>query len=157
MVRAIKKGNPLDDDDRVVRHIPFQRLAMDSDGVVFGILAAALEVRPQDNHQLSVNWLEFYDGTHKERIAETVRAFRTSRATEGSTVGRKSGFAVAKVGRVKQIGNDNDRRLRIVFSPSKGNPSHSLIQPLHAEESTLLETLANEAFTELVINADIPA
>lgn len=157
MVRAIKKGNPLDDEDHVVRHVPFQRLAKDSDDVAFGILAAALEVRPQDNHQLSVNWLEFYDGTHKDRIAATVRAFRASRALEGSTVGRKSGFAVAKVGRIKQIGNDSDRRLRIVFSPSKGNPSHSLIQPLHAEETALLEALANEAFTELVINSDIPA
>ena len=140
-----------------MRHVPFQRLAKNSDDVVFGNLAAALEVRPQDNHQLSVNWLEFYDGMHKDRIAATVRAFRASRAVEGSKVGRKSGFAIAKVGRVKKIGNDRDRRLRIVFWPSKGNPSHSLIQPLHAEESTLLETLANEAFTELVINGDIPA
>lgn len=156
MVRPIKKGNPLDDEDHVVRHVPFQRLAKDGDDAVFGILAAALEVRPQDNHQLSVNWLEFYDGPHKVRIAATVRAFRASRAVEGSTVGRKSGFAVAKVGRIKQIGNDSDRRLRIVFSPSKGNQSHSLILPLYAEETVLLEALANEAFTELVINSDIP-
>ena len=157
MVRAIKKGNPLDDEDHVVRHVPYQRLARNSDDTAVGILAAALEVRPQDNHQLSVNWIEFYNGTHKDRIAATVRAFRASRAVEGSKVGQKSGFAVAKVGKVKQIGTDSDRRLRVVFSPSKGNPSHSLIHPLHAEDTTLLETLANEAFTELVINSDIPA
>lgn len=157
MVRAIKKGNPIDDEDHVVRHVPFQRLARDSNGVTFGILAAALEVRPQDNHALSVNWLEFYDGTHKDCIVATVRAFRARRAMEGSKVGPQSGFAVAKVGRVKQIGNDSDRRLRIVFSPSKGNPSHSLIQPLHSEETALLEALANEAFAELVINSNIPA
>lgn len=157
MVLSLKKGNPLDDEDHVIRHVPFQRLAKDSDDVAFGILAAALEVRPQDSQRLSVNWLEYYGGTHRDCVVATVRAFRASRVAEGSTVGRKSGFAVAKVGRVRQIGNDNDRRLRIVFSPSKGNPSHSLIQPLLAEETALLEALANEAFTELVMNSDIPA
>jgi hypothetical protein len=157
MVRAMKKGNPLADEDHVVRHVPYQRLARDSNDVVFGILAAALEVRPQDNNQLSVNWLEFYDGAHSDRIADLVRAFRASREAEGSTVGGKSGFAVANVGKVKQIGENADRRLRIVFSPSKGNPSHSLIQPLHADEASLLEALASEAFTELVINSNIPA
>lgn len=155
MARPLKKGNALDDADHVLRHVPYARLARNADDEAIGVLATALAVRPEDHHQLSVNWLEYHDGSHVERVTSAIQAFRAHRAATASKVGKRSGFAIARVGTVKEIGKGKERRFRIVLAPGRGNPSHSHILPLYDEDEELLDALAQDAFTELVINGDI--
>lgn len=149
-------GKDLPDSDHVVRHVPWGRLLRDEDDNVVGVLGEAFAPRPADNSALSVNWLEFYDGDWKTRLDTTVNAFRANRKLDGKKVGLQSAFAIGNVAKIKSICGVSSRGVRIVFAPSRNNPSHSVIRNIPPDDMTLLDTLATEGLVALVRNSDIP-
>ena len=147
----LSKGQQLSDEHHVMRYVPSSRLRRDGDDNVVGFFAAAFELRPEDD-ALSVNWVEYFSGDYPSQIELTVKSVRASKLK----VGKNSAFGVAVVGSVKQLAQKSGKSIRVVFSPSDGNPSHTSIQKLPREELVLFEALATEAFTELVRNSDVP-
>ena len=71
-------------------------------------------------------------------------------------VGSKSRFAIGNVGRVKEACRARGLVVRIVHDPKDGEPAHSEIRRLPADDLILLTALAEEAFTRVVLNAGIP-
>lgn len=146
----MKKGQQLLDEHNVMRLVPSQRLRRDGDDNILGFLPQAFQLRPQEQG-LSVNWLEHFDGDHSTQVASCIKAIRIH-----LDVRKKSAFGIANVRKVKEICNTKSRTIRIVYAPSDGNESHTVIQKLPADDMELLDALAIEAFTELVLNTDVP-
>lgn len=103
-------GDPISDEHHVVRHVGHTKI---NEG----------EVDPDvfKGETLSVNWLEFADGTKDEQLARVRLRIRRK-------VGSKSRFAELNVGRVRGISKDID----VVEDPlpaENGCPA----APCHAE------------------------
>lgn len=147
----LSKGQQLLDAHHVVRYVPWTKLRKDGDDNVLGFLPAAFELRATEE-SLSVNWLEYFTGDHQNQVTECVKEFRNG----NFDVKKKSAFGVANVRKVKDIFQDSGKPVRIIYSPSPGNCSHSAIQKLPRDEFALFEALAADAFTEMVMNAQIP-
>lgn len=145
----IANGMNLPDEDHVMRYVPWARLRRDEDDNVIGFLAEAFELR-QNEQELSLNWLEYFDGTHEERSRASVEVFRNTR-----TVGKKSAFGIGNVGKIKEACSANGARVRIVYDPEDNNLAHSVIRRLPRDDLGLLEALAADCFIELVLNADV--
>lgn len=146
----LNKGQQLSDEHHVMRYVPWTRLRRDGDDNVVGFLSSAFVLRAEED-ALSVNWVEYFAGNHQSQIEASVKAFRASKLK----VGDRSAFGVAVVGTVKQLAQKSGKSIRVVFSPSDANPSHTSIQKLPREELVLFEALATEAFTELIKNSDV--
>lgn len=146
----VNTGQQLPDDHHVMRFVPWARLLKDEDDNVLGFLPEAFQLREGED-ALSVNWLEHFAGSHQDRICYSVRAFRAS-----VQVGKKSAFGVANVKKVKDICRAHEASVRIVFAPSRNNPAHSLIKHLPRDDLELFDELAENAFTELVLNSSVP-
>lgn len=157
-MKKLKRGDFLPDEDHVMRHVPWQRLRKDGDGNVLGILAEAFALRPENplrpaEESLSVNWLEYFEGTHAERATQCIQNLRVAKEIKKSS---KCAFGIGKIGLIKEVGNKYKAPIRIVYAPTKpDNLSHSAIHKLHSDDLSLLDAIASEAFCELVHNVDI--
>lgn len=150
----LTRGQQLPDDHHVLRRVSWARLRKDADGEVVGCLAQAFELR-EDEQDLSVNWLECHDkGTHAEKIGQCVVELRAASRRDGTKIGPKCGFAVARVRKVKEVCSGLRKQIRIVYAPSH-IASHSVIKNLPRDDITLLEAFAVEAFTEVLMSKDI--
>lgn len=147
----LKQGQQLLSDHHVMRFVPWSKLRRDGDDNVLGFLPVAFELRPTEE-AISVNWLEYFPGDHQNQVTMCVGEFRDRGIL---TIGKKSAFGVANVRKVRDICNNNGRAIRIVYSPTPKN-SHTLIQKLPRDEFALYETLAVEAFTEIIMNTQVP-
>ena len=138
------------DTDHVMRHVPWSKLLRDEDDNVIGFLAQAFEQR-RDEDYLSVSWVEYY-ADPATGIRDAVWGVRKARS-----VGVKSAFAVGNVGKVKEtcLAAAN-AKVRVVPEPLEDWPAHAGIRRLPRDERDLLEALAADAFTEMVLNQDIP-
>jgi hypothetical protein len=139
----------LPNDDHVMRYVPWTRLRKDEDDNVLGFLPQAFQLRPEEEG-LSVNWVEYFSNPATRR-RECVWAMRKARS-----VGGKSAFAVGNVGKIKATCLASGAMVRIVHEPRDGEPSHSAIRRLPYDDLSLLAALAEDAFVEMVRNADIP-
>lgn len=137
------------DEDHVMRNVPWSRLRRDEDDNVLGFLPEAFQLRP-DEEWLSVNWMEFFTDP-VTRVRDAVWAMRKSR-----DIGAKSAFAIGNVGKIKHTCLAHGAKIRIVYEPEENNPAHSGIRRLPRDDLILLEALANDAFADMVKNADIP-
>lgn len=146
----LNKGQQLLDVHHVMRYVPWAKLRRDGDDNVLGFLPAAFELRATEE-SLSVNWLEYFPGDHQNQVTECVKEFRGS-----FRVTKKSAFGVANVRTVKDIFQGSGKAVRITYSPSPNNCSHASIQKLPRDEFAILEALAADAFTEIVMNAQVP-
>ena len=153
----LKKNDPLPDGDRVVRNVPWKKLLKDEDdNLLGGLLPIAFELRPDDTsptgfeESLSVNWLEYFTSP-ETRIRDCVWAMRKAR-----DVGGKSAFAIGQVGAIKQVCSGRGSKVRVIYEPEDGNPSHAGIRRLPPNDLSLMAALAEEAFTGIVMNAEIP-
>jgi hypothetical protein len=146
----LNKGQQLLDVHHVMRYVPWAKLRRDGDDNVLGFLPSAFELRTTEE-SLSVNWLEYFSGDRQNQITGCVREFRNI-----FNVGKKSAFGVANVRKVKDIFQGSGKTVRIVYSPSPDNCSHASIQKLPRDEFALFEALAADAFTEIVMNTQIP-
>jgi hypothetical protein len=140
----------ISDDDHVVRHVPWGRLRRDEDDNVLGFLPQAFERRP-DEDALSVGWMEYHEDP-ATRTRDTILEIRKAR-----TVGGKSAFGIARVGRVKEVClSAGNVKVRVVHEPLDNWPSHSGIRLLPREDFDLLEALADDAFSEMILNQAVP-
>jgi hypothetical protein len=118
-----------------------------------GVLPQAFQLRPQEEF-LSVNWLEYYGGDSQTQIRMSVWAIRDSFV---KPLGPKSAFAVANVGRIKEIAGTAGTRVRITHEPNGDvNPAHAGIRQLPRDDMALFEALAADAFSGLVNNREVP-
>ena len=155
----LKKNDPLPDEDRVVRNVPWTKLRKDAEDNVLGFLPTAFELKPDETtstgleDSLSVNWLEYFMES-ETRIRDCIWAMRKARS-----LGPKSAFAIGRVGTVKQACLDRGFRVRIIYEPMDGNLSHAGIRRLPPNDDLqLLDALAKEAFpsADMVMNSAIP-
>lgn len=146
-----QKISNIPNEDHVMRHVPWGKLRRDEDDNVLGFLPQAFERRP-DEDALSVSWMEYY-ADPATRTRDAVWAMRKARS-----VGGKSVFAVANVGRIKEVCLEAaGAKVRIVHEPLDDWPSHAGIRRLPGEDLDLLDALAADAFSEMVPNQDIPS
>jgi hypothetical protein len=139
----------LPDQDRVMRHVPWKKLRRDGDDNVLGFLPQAFERRP-DEDSLSVNWIEYFSDP-TTRVRDCIWAMRKARKAGG-----QSAFAIGNVGQIKDTCLKRGHKVRIVHEPKDSEPAHSAIRRLPPDDLTLLAALAEDAFAEMVRNADIP-
>ncbi len=148
------KVTNLADEHHVMRHVRWGLLRKDDDGInVIGFLPQAFERTP-DEEYLSVNWIEYEEGDWNTRIRDSVWGIR--RARPSIRGGGKSRYAIANIGKINEVCLSNNVRVRITHEPEVNNPGHSGIRRLPRDDLTLLEALADEAFTDMVENANIP-
>lgn len=125
-----------------MRHIPRKQQEFDDDGNVIGFLPAAFAHREGEEY-LSVNWLEYFGGTH----SGNADACKTD--VQSVRKGAQAKFGVAQVGRVKALAQNNGKPVRIIYYPnSESNPSHSAIFTDLSSPDTVREDLAREFFKE---------
>ena len=145
-----RKITNLPDEDHVMRHVPWGKLRKDEDDNVLGFLPQAFQLRP-DEESLSVNWMEFFTDP-ATRARDLVWAMRKAR-----DIGGKSAFGIANVGKIKETCLACGVKVRIVHEPKDNEPAHAGCRRLPKDDLILLEALAQDAFTQMVQNADIPA
>ena len=143
------KGMNLPDRDNVARHVPWKKLRRDDNDKILGILPQAFELRNEEQ-SLSVNWLEYYEGSREDRLRELVNALRTSR-----NLNKKDAFGIGNVGKIKSVCLNNSANVRVVYSPTKSIPDHCDIRNIPRDDLTLLAAVAEDAFSELVLNSDV--
>lgn len=146
----------LPDEHHVVRYVPWSKLRKDEDDNVVGVLFSAFQLRPGSElspaeEYLSVNWLE-YERDTETRLRDTIHAIRKTRVC-----GAKSAFVSGNVRKIKDAGLASGHRIRIVHEREDDNPGHSGIRRLPADDISLLTALAEDVFSELTLNSDVPS
>ena len=140
------------DDHELMRSVAFARLELDRDQRAVGILAEAFRLRP-DEEFLSANWLDFFKNTERlDRIEAAIRSAR--RSTRPPT--RKSGFAIGRVARIKSVAQRFGYRIRVTHDPVKGCAEHVALRQFPNDCEELLELLATDHWSELILNSDFP-
>jgi len=142
-------------DNHVLRHVPLKKLFRDDEGNIHGLLPQAFELRPQDNKKLSVNWLEYFEeATHQDNIESTIKALRLSRGIKNSS---NCAYGVGNIEAIKDTCKSHGAtKVDVVHSGNKGNKSHSSIIRLPEDDLSLMTSLAEEIFTEVINNKSIP-
>jgi len=105
---------------------------------------------------LSVNKLEHHEGTKFEQLKAVVAIHREKMPGKLSL---RSGVAILKTGRISEIGETYGRHLKVTFTPYKDDPSYSRISglPLDNSDVNLIGSLADEAYQDFMLLADIDA
>lgn len=147
----LEKQNPLPSEDHVMRYVSPARLRKDEDNNIIGILGEAFKQR-KDEEGLSVTWVEYFTGTHNQQIESAVRKLRSCMPVKPA-----SGFAIGKVDRIISTCNikNNSRKTRIIYMPTANNKAHAEVRSIPSDDSDLLEILAAETWSELILNANI--
>jgi hypothetical protein len=107
---------------------------------------------------LSVNWLEHWPGTRATRLKNIVEIHRR-KAKSGRPLSQESGIAVLRTGGILEIGASHDRRLRVVWTRTKEDPSYSRISglPLDNSDQLLIASLVEEAYRDFMLLRDVDA
>jgi hypothetical protein len=156
---VLKKNTPIPNDNHIVRHIPWNKLCRDENDNVIGILGEAFKMRENEKY-LSATLLEHFSGTQKEQIDLAIKEVR-----KYYNVKPKNGFAIGKVQNIKDVCIEKrNLKIRIVSFPTNTtaldgepykNESHVAVHSLPADDMELLELLATEAWSHLVLNSSV--
>lgn len=139
-----------------MRYVPWSKLRKDEDDNVLGFNPQAFQLRQNDGfpngweESLSVNWVEYFKNPETQ-VRDCVWAMRKTR-----TAGTKSAFAVGNVGKIKQICLNRGFKVRVLHEPTDNDPAHAAIRRLPPDDLTLLEALAEDAFTDMIRNTALP-
>lgn len=141
MKRPTKRGNLIPDEHEIVRHVPYQKIIFDEQENIVGIFPQAYALR-KNEAQLSVDWLDYYEGTKDEKLKAVLQGMQASK-----NIGKKSALTLGNVLTIKTVAQQaSSLSLRISYAPSKTNKAHSLVHNINSDELQLLEALANEGF-----------
>ena len=149
-------------NDHVSRWAPYKKLLRDQNNKPLRLLPQAFEMTDKDNGKLSVNWLEYFCGSHSTNIIKTVQAYRKmiKDRYNGRVVGELSAFGIGNVGMLEDAcAVYNYTKVRVVYDERKveeNNKSHARIIRLPLNNQDVMLTLASNVFTEIVPNKDIP-
>jgi len=149
--RRIKYSMNIPDNHHVMRHVPFRSLIKDEDGnAKGGFFPQAFELREGETG-LSVNWLEYFNGTYDENKESSVRMFRKTRK-----IGKKSAFATGNVKKLRDTCAEKGySKVLVILDEDEDNKSHSLIIRLPQDDQTLFESLATDVFSDYLADSDI--
>jgi hypothetical protein len=116
-------------------------------------LGAAFRLR-NDEDYLSATWLEFFPGPRDNSIKGAVQAIRAS----SMKVTPKSGFAIGNAGRVGEacLADQKKYKIRFVHEQEDDNEAHVACRGWPRDNDALLDLLAGDAWSETVLNKDIP-
>ena len=145
------KNQKLPPDNHVVRYVPFGKLRRDENDNTIGVLGAAFKLRDNETY-LSTTWLEYFAGAKCDQIAAAIRAVRASRLGVAS----KSGFAIGRVGAIVSTCAERGRNICIIHEPEDDNKAHAAVRRMPRDDDELLELLAAESWSELILSARIP-
>lgn len=145
--------------DHVSRHVPYKKLLRDDEDNPVGILPQAFEMREEKNEKnLSVNWLEYFGGSHADNIVNVIIGFRLSRDNK---VGPNSAFGIGNVGTLEDVcAKHLYTKVRVLYNGKKSlsnNKSHASIVRLPINNLSVMQSLATYVFTKLVPNKKIPS
>ena len=142
-------------EHHIVRNVPWGKLRKDDADPerVIGVLGEAFKMRPLDE-TLSTTWLEYFFGTRQEQIYGAIRAIRASKLEIKSK--SKSGFAIGNVGQIVAITAERNYSIRVLHEPEDDNKAHVAVRRWPRDDMALFELLAAEAWSEFVLNKDIP-
>lgn len=148
----LERQNPLPFEDHVIRYVSPARLRKDEDNNVIGILGEAFKQK-RDEEGLSAIWVEYFTGDRNQQIKSAIYKLRSC-----IVVKPESGFAMGKVDNILSACNtkNNPKRTRIIYMPTACNKAHAEAKSIPNDDIELLETLAAEAWSELILNANIP-
>lgn len=138
-------------EHNIVRNVPWGKLRKDENDPerVIGILGEAFRMRPNDE-ALSATWMEYFAGSRQDKIFASIRAMRASNLK----IAPKSGFAVGNVGKIATVAAARGHTIRVLHEPEDDNLAHAVVRRLPREDMALLEELATDAWSEIVLNAD---
>jgi hypothetical protein len=73
-------------------------------------------------------------------------------------LGKKSAFGKARVDTIIRSGlsHSKRRRLRVLHEPEDRNRGHAAVRRYTMDDQELMELLASTAFTEIILNKDVP-
>jgi hypothetical protein len=140
-------------EHHIVRNVPWGKLRKDDNDPekVIGVLGEAFKMRPVEE-TLSTTWLEYFAGTRREQIDGAVRAMRASKLE----IKTKSGFAIGNVDNIAAAAAAYNYSIRVLHEPEDDNKAHVAVRRWPRDDMTLFELLAAEAWSELVLNKDVP-
>ncbi len=139
----------LPDEDSVLRHVNSQLMERDGNDVVVGVYPQAFMLRPGEEY-LSASWLEFFDGTRRERLVASIAA-----AAKARTVKASHGFAIGNVGAVKDACAGFGQKIRVLHEPDgQPNPAYVAVRRFRSDDMQLLDLLASQAWSDWVLAKD---
>ena len=155
-LKMTKKGQDLLDEHEVMRYVPNRLLRRDGEGNPIGFVGDAFKLRPAED-ELSLNWLEYFEGSRPDRIEQSVKTFRRTLDVKPSAA-----FGIANVGNFRTVAETYSAKIRIVYDPIEKPPkelnlSHTKVRKLPREDLELFDALAVDVFTEMIANSSIPA
>ncbi len=121
------------------RQISSGRLKRRDDGVVYGCFPQAFLMRENES-ELSGSWLEYFQGTRRDQMRQTVFAIRAM----GMTVRPRDGLSVSNVAQFHSTCAEFGVRVRILHEPAKDNPNpaYATVRNLVRDNMELLALLA---------------
>lgn len=157
---TLKKNEAIPSDNHIIRHVPWNKLRKNENDQVIGILGEAFKLRDGES-ALSANWLEYFSGSYDQQLTNAIKEFR-----KHFVVKPKAGFAIGKVADIKNLYLEKrNRKIHIVSDPTTKktldgkpykNKSHVAVKSLPVDDMELLELLATEAWSNLVLNNSVP-
>lgn len=148
----MKMTNNLLSEERVVRCITHNKLRKDAQDNILGVTGAAFELKDKEEY-LSGAWCEFFNGLPQETLRCTVESLRASSYIPARN--KKTRFAVAEAGNIRSFMFEAKRPVRIIHSPSKGNPAYAEIHISLNDDKILLERIADEVWGDLYTQSQI--
>jgi hypothetical protein len=127
----------------VLRHVSSTRLRFNANREVTGIRADGL--RPKQGEGLSVNWLEYHDGSQQARVHAAFQLMRDHLNIKKSAI-----LALINVGQFRAVAKGAGTAVRVVYAPIPGNGGHSEIRHLPTDDDELLDELADKAVCERI-------
>lgn len=149
---AARKSKTLRINDNVVRYVSWNKLRKDENDGVIGVLAEAFKMRDSDK-SLSATWLEYFPGLREDQVYAAVRAIRDSKLDVKS----KSGFAIGNVGTLQAECAARNYKVRILHEPKDDNKAHVAVRSLPRDDMELFEQLAIGAWSDWILNKNVPA
>ena len=145
----MSKVSNIPDAHNILRHAKKKHLGweLDSNGKPLSIKTCYPDLFKlrQLEKALSVNWIEFFDGTEQERIEKTIKDFSSS-----YEVKKYDAFAKFNVGEFKKICIEHSAKVRVIHEATKSIKSHSSITQLPQDNALLLDDLCKVAYGALV-------
>jgi hypothetical protein len=140
-------------DHHIVRNVPWGKLRKDENDPerVIGVLGEAFRMRPVDD-ALSTTWLEYFAGNRQKKIEGVVRAMRASKLD----IKTKSGFVIGNVGNIAAVAADYSYSISVLHEPEDDNKAHVAVRRWPPDDMAFFELLAAEAWSEVVLNQNIP-
>lgn len=140
------------DEHHLIRSVPWARLRKDADDNVLGVDGIAFRLREAEEY-LSATWLEFFDHARREdQLQAAVRSIRKSNMKPSP----RSGFALGQVRRIAAVCKERGRKIRVIHERTPDNEAHVAVRQWPRDDEELFQLLATDAWSELVMNADVP-